>query len=77
MYTPRKKACIWTCFPFLHCSILCIQELDPCTGETKQVEREKPISSEPAIIGTSCYLPQKKSQKYGAPQMEMQDRVSV
>ncbi|PNF22228.1 Tektin-4 [Cryptotermes secundus] len=28
------------------------------------------------MIGTSCYLPQKKSQKYGTPQMEMQDRAS-
>jgi hypothetical protein len=72
---PRKNACIWTCFPFLYCSILCIQELDPCTGEPKQVEREKPISSESAIIGTSCYLPQSEPQKYSAP--PMQDRVSV
>jgi hypothetical protein len=54
-----------------------LQEFDPCTGEAKQVERDKPFSSEPAIIGTSCCLSQKKPQKYSAPQMEIQDRVGA
>jgi hypothetical protein len=57
--------------------IVHLQEFDPCTGEAKQVERDKPVSSEPAIIGTSCCLSQEKPQKYGAAQMGMQDRVGV
>jgi hypothetical protein len=57
--------------------VVFLQELDPCTGEAKQVGRDKPISSEPAIVGTLYYLTQKKPQNYGTPQTEMQERVSA